>query len=151
VETAEAPYEVSVDRSHAAVTIRPQLTEAEWSEIQQAGDDILGQIQGANPRGVLIDLSPLEYMGSSLVAMVVRFWKAIQPQKEQFVVVSNSEVVREVLDLSGLGKMWQIVDTKEEGLKRLGVTSGTGVKWWAVVVAAVILVALVAGVTLIQQ
>lgn len=152
VEKTEAPYEVIVEKSHASVTIRPELTESEWADIQQAGDEILQQITVAKPRGLLVDLTPLEYMGSSLVAMVVRFWKAIQPQQQQFVVVSNSEVVRQVLELSGLAKMWEIVETKEQGLKRLGVTAGGNrSKWWAVIVVAVVLVAAAIGIGLMQQ
>jgi anti-anti-sigma factor len=118
------PYEVSVQRTHSTVVIRPQLTEAEWTDIERAGDDILNKIHGSKPQGLMVDLTPLEYMGSSMVAMIVRCWKAVQPQKQRFVVVSNSKVVREVLDLSGLAKMWTIVPTIDDGLKSLGVSSG---------------------------
>lgn len=144
--TRQAPYEVSVEKTHSTVTIRPELTQAEWSEIERAGDDILTKINGPKPRGVMVDLTPLEHMGSSMVAMIVRCWKATQPQKQGFVVVSNNEVVREVLQLSGLAKMWAIVSTPEDGLKSLGVSrGGSGAAKWLLILSVVALVVAVAG------
>lgn len=145
MQSNDVPYDVSIQKTHATVTLRPQLTEAEWDEVSRAGDDILSQINGHKPRALMLDLTPLEYMGSSLVAMIVRCWKAVQPQKQQFVVVSNSDVVREVLDLSGLAKMWSIVSTPEEGLKSLGISSATAggespAVHWGIILGAVALV-----------
>lgn len=121
----EAPYEIELLGAHAAVTIRPNLVDADWSEIKRAGDDILSRIHDHKPRKILVDLAQLDYMGSSLVALIIRCWKEARPQIEQFVVVTDSSVVREVLTLSGLAKMWEVVATREEAVRLLGVANGS--------------------------
>lgn len=146
--TTEAPYELTVHKSHAAITLRPNLTDADWSEIKQAGDEILSQIHTHQPRRVLVDLTPLDYMGSSLVALLVRCWKEARPQIQQFVVVSDSEVVREVLNLSGLAKMWEVVETREQALDALGVAERSGARPWLTILGLLALLICVAGVGL---
>jgi anti-anti-sigma factor len=146
VPTTEAPYEIAHHKSHAAITIRPNLTDADWSEIKRAGDDILSQIHTHAPKRVLVDLTPLDYMGSSLVALVVRCWKEAQPQIKKFVVVSDSEVVREVLNLSGLARMWDVVETRQEAMQSLGVDAQHGPRHGIPVLGILALLVCVAGV-----
>jgi hypothetical protein len=60
-------------------------------------------------------------MGSALVALVVRVWKAVQAVGGRVVVVCGDGMPQEVLKLAGLDKVWTITATYEEGLKQLGV------------------------------
>lgn len=122
MQITDAKYKVSLQKTHSTVTIQPALTDAEWDEIERVGEDIVAQVNGRKPAALLFDLTPLNYMGSSTVAMIVRCWKALKQDNRSFVVVTGSDVVREVLELSGLSKMWTIVNTPEEGLKSLGIS-----------------------------
>jgi anti-anti-sigma factor len=148
VTTTDAPYETALHKSHVAITIRPNLSDADWSEIKRAGDDILSQIHAHTPKRILVDLTPLDYMGSSLVALVVRCWKEARPHVQQFVVVSDSEVVREVLNLSGLAKMWDVVETREEAMDALGDAERDASRHWITALGAIALLICVAGVGL---
>lgn len=148
MHTSEAPYELTIHKSHAAIIIRPNLTDADWSEIKQAGDDILSQIHAQQPRKILIDLTPLDYIGSSLVALLVRCWKEARPQIQQLVVVSDSEVVREVLSLAGLARMWNVVETRQEAMDALGIAEGNGSRRWITALGLVALLICVAGIGL---
>jgi anti-anti-sigma factor len=148
VTMTDAPYETALHKSHVAITIRPNLTDADWSEIKRAGDDILSQIHAHAPKRILVDLTPLDYMGSSLVALVVRCWKEARPQVQQFVVVSDSEVVREVLHLSGLAKMWDVVETREQALDALGGAERNAAFLWITVLGAIAVLICVSGVGL---
>ena len=150
MQTTEVPYEVSLRKTHSTVTLRPALTDAEWSDIQKAGDDILSQISESKPKALLIDLSALNYMGSSMVAMIVRCWKSLKENKEKFVVVSDSDVVREVLQLSGLAKMWTIAPSTEAGLKTLGIKpesgGSSGAETWGARIGIVATLTAIAGI-----
>ncbi len=119
-------YHIDQHGTYSAVTLLPAMNNAQWSDIEQAGTDIMGRLNGTRSPAVLVDLTPLNYMGSSMVAMIVRCWKNVQSNNGKIVVVCNNEVVREVISLAGLTKVWPIVENREDGLKALGVASSSG-------------------------
>lgn len=119
-------YHIEQNASYATITLLPSLNEAQWSDIEKAGTDITGRLNGMRSPAVLVDLTPLNYMGSSMVAMIVRCWKNVQSNKGRIVVICNNDVVREVISLAGLTKVWPIVETREAALKELGVSSAPG-------------------------
>ncbi len=119
-------YHIDQHGTYSAVTLLPAMNNAQWSDIEQAGTDIMGRLNGTKSPAVLVDLTPLNYMGSSMVAMIVRCWKNVQSNNGKIVVVCNNEVVREVISLAGLTKVWPIVENREDGLKELGVSSTEG-------------------------
>ena len=161
MESTDALYQVSLLKSFATVRIEPGLTDAEWAQIESAGDDILAQIAvsskgGRKPISLLVDLSALEYMGSSMVAMIVRCWKSLNPKRDRFVVIVGNNVVKQVLELSGLSQMWTIVESRDAGLKSLGISpkqaareaAGKSDPGWATGLSLVALLAAVAGIGL---
>jgi hypothetical protein len=62
-------------------------------------------------------------MGSAMVALIVRIWKAVNGRNGRMVVVNNNGIVQEVLRIAGLEKVWTIVPTREEAVRELGVGS----------------------------
>jgi anti-anti-sigma factor len=143
VPATNSHYHIDQNADYATITLLPGLNEAQWSDIEQAGTDINGRLNVMRAPAVLVDLTPLNYMGSSMVAMIVRFWKNIQSNKGRLVVVCNNDVVREVISLAGLTKVWPIVDSRDEALRELGfsrsggVAGATGGDLWLVIVGAV--------------
>ncbi len=108
-------------RDLVIVTLRPALSEAPWAEIEQSGDEVIAHLGSTTRPRCVIDLSPLTYMGSSLVALMVRIWKSVRSRQGTCVVACPNEVVRQVIDLAGLDKVWTIVDSREEAFRRLNV------------------------------
>ncbi len=115
-------YRLEVARSHAVLRLDPAMGKAAWGDIDRVGKEVLANVDGQKKPAWLIDLSGLEYMGSALVALVVRIWKAVQTAGGKTVVVCGQGMPQEVLRLAGLDKVWTITPTYEEGLKRLGVS-----------------------------
>lgn len=105
---------------YAIVTLHPSLHEARWAAIDTVGTEFVEKFAAQELKSVLVDLSQLDYMGSSLVALLVRIWKAAQATKGQMVVVSANDMVLEVLKLAGLTSVWTIRSTREEGIHELG-------------------------------
>jgi len=127
------------------------MNNAQWSDIEQAGTDIMGRLNGTKSPAVLVDLTPLNYMGSSMVAMIVRCWKNVQSNDGKIVVVCSNEVVREVISLAGLTKVWPIVENREDGLKELGVSSsGGGGSYLTIVGIVAVVVGVVGGVLMMM-
>lgn len=117
----EDPYRIEQGNGYTVVCLLPGMNDRPWDEIETLGAEVVLKVAGQKP-SLLVDLAPLNYIGSSLVAVIVRIWKSVKDANGQLVVVVQDEMVREVLTLAGLTKLWTIVETRDEGLYELGVS-----------------------------
>jgi anti-anti-sigma factor len=109
-----------LDRGVLAVTLRPELNEVPWTDIERIGSGIVDRVAGRERPRVLVDLTELNHMGSAMVALVVRIWKAANEKDGRMIVVNRHELVGEVLQISGLAAKWTIVPTRDEALASFG-------------------------------
>lgn len=117
----QLPYRLEIDNRRAVVALLPELNEVPWADIERVGSEIIGRIQGLASPQLLVDLCALSYMGSAQVALVVRMYKLVVVEKKGKMVVANRDpMVLEVLKLSGLTKVWTIVDSREKAMSMLG-------------------------------
>ncbi|HEX6984249.1 MAG TPA: STAS domain-containing protein [Planctomycetaceae bacterium] len=114
-----------LDRGVLAVTLRPELNEVPWTDIERIGSGIVERVAGRDRPRVVVDLTELNHMGSAMVALVVRIWKAVSEKNGRMIVVNRNDLVSEVLQISGLAGKWTIVPTREEALASFGVAGGT--------------------------
>jgi len=99
--------------------LRRELVRAEWSTVEQVGDSILTTLEEQPHPQVLMDLSELEHMGSSMVAMLVNVWKSTKAKEGAMVFVCEENGIYEVLKLAGLTNVWTIKDNRPDALKLL--------------------------------
>jgi anti-anti-sigma factor len=121
VSTGEAYYRFESLNGCLAITLLPELNDKQWADIERVGTEIVDRISAAGTPKVLVDLSPLSYMGSAMVALIVRLYKTVNSRGGKMVVVNQHELVFEVLKLAGLTKLWTIVGSREEAYSSLGV------------------------------
>lgn len=114
-----------LDRGVLAVTLRPELNEVPWTDIERIGSGIVGRVSSRDKPRVLVDLTELNHMGSAMVALVVRIWKATTEKNGRMVVVNRSELVAEVLEISGLANKWTIVTSRESAMSSFGASYGS--------------------------
>ena len=107
-------YEFDASRHFASVALDNSLGESKWEAIEKAGNDLKAKIAALDRAIVLMDLSKLEFMGSSVVALIVKIWKDIESRQGSMVVVSPNEMTMEVLEISGLTKLWPVVKSRDE-------------------------------------
>lgn len=113
-------YQLVLENGQLILKLLPGLTEAPWSEIEQAGFEAVSEVQKLAKPQVVVDLTELNYIGSSQVALVIRVWKAVKVQDGALVVATSNSTVREVLALSGLDRVWKLVETSQEAQAALG-------------------------------
>ena len=134
--------------THTYVQILPTLNESGWDIIEERGSQVITALGQRDTPACLVDLSELNYMGSSLVAFIVRIWKATKAGNGKLVLVCPNSGVREVIELAGLDKVWLIYDESDDALAALGVSHArmtTAASPWSIWVgAAAILLAIVA-------
>jgi anti-anti-sigma factor len=102
----------------------PGLNEVPWSDIEKVGSEILSELESTKRPTLMVDLSELDYMGSAMVALIVRLWKSSSERSGEMVVVNSSPRVFEVLKIAGLTKVWTIVDSRADAERQLGKGGG---------------------------
>lgn len=119
------PYEYDTTRGYPVVAFNPSLGDCRWGDIEQVGNDLKEKLATLDRPDFLMDLTRLEFMGSSVVALIVKLWKAVQEKEGEMVVVNSSSMIGEVLEIAGLSRVWKIVDSHEEAEQILGVKKFT--------------------------
>jgi len=107
-------YEFEDGGGFSVVTFSSAIAEAQWGEIEQVGSELKERLSTLDSPIFLVDLTRLQFMGSSVVALIVKLWKAINELNGGLVVINSSSVIYEVLDIAGLTRLWTIVETREE-------------------------------------
>lgn len=113
-ETATTSYEFETAKGYAVVAFKPALNNCRWGEIERVGTELKERLVALDRPVFMLDLTQLEFMGSSAVALIVKLWKTTQDGKGDMVVVNTSSMIDDVLDIAGLTGIWKIVETREE-------------------------------------
>ncbi len=109
-------------KDHVTVILRPDIVHSNWADIEEFGAQIREELERRDSPICIVDLSPLTYMGSSIVALIVRLWKVIQFRGGKMVVVCSHPTVIDVIKLAGLDKIWTLAPDISTARKKLGVT-----------------------------
>jgi anti-anti-sigma factor len=146
VTSSESGYQLETADQYSVVTLDAQLSNEQWGDIHEVGNQLVKRLNQSKTRNLLVDLGAMEYIGSSTVALVVRLWKTVQEQEGALAVISKHPVVVEVLQISGLSNVWTIVDSRDEALTELDINTSSGigiVAWGQLVSVAVAVVGLI--------
>lgn len=120
---SEAPYQFESGDSYSVLALYPLINDGQWGNVSQVGSEILTRLETLRSPALIVDLSPLDYMGSAQVALLVRVWKSLKKLNGRMVVQCPGQMVREVLAIAGLKALWDIVETREAALMSLGLRS----------------------------
>lgn len=121
MSSGESYYRIETTDGCWVITVLPELNDKQWADIEKVGSEIVDRLSNAQSPRFIVDLTPLSYMGSAMVALIVRLYKSVTGRGGQMVVVNQHELVFEVLKLAGLTKLWTIVDSREKAFASLGV------------------------------
>lgn len=120
MSATSTPCEMRTLPDLVTVVLHPAVVDASWSEVETFGTDVRKELENRQQPACVIDLSPLTYMGSSLVALIVRVWKIVHARGGKMVVVCGNPVVLDVIRLAGLDKVWQIAPEMDTAQRKLG-------------------------------
>ncbi|WP_437192752.1 STAS domain-containing protein [Planctomicrobium sp. SH527] len=119
--TSTTPCELISQKEYVTVVLRPPVLQSSWTEIEEFGTGVRTNLEGRNAPACIIDLSTLTYMGSSIVALMVRIWKVVQARNGKMVVVCSHPTVKEVIHLAALDTVWPLVTDLRAAEKKLGI------------------------------
>lgn len=101
------------------VTPSPALEHMDPTLIEQAADVVLTPIRDEVLPLVVIDLSRVEFFGSSFLALLLRCWKKTQGKSGLMVLAGPSPRARELLRVTSLDLVWPIYATRREAIESL--------------------------------
>lgn len=120
MSTAKQAFWCTHRDGYSVIAFPKELSTADMSEVREVGVRVIDQLSVVKSPSCLVDLSALSYMGSSMVASIVKIWKTVNARGGKMVVVAPGEQIRDVLKVTGLTKVWTIVTTFESGVHALG-------------------------------
>lgn len=143
MESGEAPYRFEDADGYSVLSLYPLINDGNWGNVSQVGAEILNRLEATKSPALVVDLSPLDYMGSAQVALLVRVWKSLKKTEGRMAVQCPGQMVGEVLSTAGLKSLWEIVETREEAVASLGFQSRAeqGQHFWCPILAIALLVA----------
>jgi anti-sigma B factor antagonist len=102
-----------------AVLVSVALEQMEPALLQDAGSLLLDALgRGANPQ-IAVDLSAIDYFGSSFLGLLLRCWKLAQSRNGTLVLAGASPRVRELLHVTSLDMVWPIYGNLREAIEAL--------------------------------
>lgn len=143
MSTSIVPYTLKSLKSHVEVTFHPPVTEATWANLEKLGTEVVSKLESRKQPICIVDLTELTYMGSSVVALLVRIWKDVKAQNGKMVVVTDHALVKEIITLAGLDKIWTIHPEPGVARKSLGLPSPDGQRSSTIGKAGKVLIAIV--------
>jgi anti-anti-sigma factor len=142
---AAKSYEFDRQPAYTRLALRAELNAFHWEELQRSAQEILAELENSRHRAVIVDLTPLDYLGSAQLTLLVRIWKLLKGREARMIVELKSPVVREVLKTAGLLNVWEVADSHDTAFQKLGL-SADGRRNMSLAVPVIGLVALVGAV-----
>ena len=111
----------TIERHGEVITVKTSsmLETLEPSLLEGAAALLIDSLKNeANPQ-VIVDLSPLDYFGSSFLALLIRCWKLTQAKNGTMVLSGVSNRARDLLHMTSLDMVWPIYGSVREAIDAL--------------------------------
>ena len=110
-------FEIDVQEDAAIVRfLRPTHIEAGSAEPLA---DLLSALRSSAPKGVVADLSRLEWANSLFLGILVGLYKKLETKDRKMVVACVPEQIQDILRLTGLHRLLNIHKSLEEALAEI--------------------------------
>lgn len=117
---AEQLVKISRVENVTVLAIGPDFPALHDTALETLGADLLAATQEADPAWIVLDLTNIEFFGSSFIEILFRMWNRVQMAGDgKFAICGLSSYCKEVLTITHLDKLWTIVPTQEEAINHL--------------------------------
>jgi len=120
--SATDPFRFEDSRHYCLLQCNPMLDKLSWSDQETVSNAAIQKYEAAKSVNLMVDLSDVRYINSGGIAGLVRMYKAAKKKQGQFAVVSPNSDVTTALKTSGLAKVWNITEDREEAAYSMGVS-----------------------------
>lgn len=104
----------------AVLDFGPGSHSLDETALQSFQDQILAA-SNVDPPLLVVDLSHVEFFGSSFIEILFRLWSRMNGRHGKFALCGLSPYCKEVIEVTNLNRLWTVYDTVEEAI--VGVNS----------------------------
>jgi anti-sigma B factor antagonist len=99
----------------AVLEFGPGSHSLDEAALQSLQDRILSA-SNVNPPLLVVDLSHIEFFGSSFIEVLYRVWSRLQARGGRFALCGLSPYCREVIEVTNLNTLWTLYDSLDEAV-----------------------------------
>ena len=103
----------------AVIVPSPEVESMHEALIQQAAAMVLAPLKDGAPAGLIIDLTHVNYFGSSFISFLLRCHLLAKKHGSEVVLVGASDRIRELLRMTALDTLWALYKTRSEAIEAL--------------------------------
>ena len=108
-----------VSEQHAVNIVELALPEyLDSAEFDRLNETLLGLFEQKRPKGWIIDLSAVEYMGSAMLGMMVNFRQKVHKGKGRLILCGVSPRLLEIIRTCCMDRLFPITKTRDEAIKQ---------------------------------
>lgn len=102
------------------LAIGPRFSELDDIMMNELRDPLVSAGLSANPPVILIDLEHTQFFGTVFIEAVFKIWSEIENVAgARLGLCALTEHCREVIDITRLGNLWELYDTRDEALQAM--------------------------------
>jgi anti-anti-sigma factor len=87
------------------------------AEFDRLNDGLLGLFTGKPPKGWVIDLTAVNYMGSAMLGMMVNFRQRVQSVKGKLVLCGVSPRLLEIIRTCCMDRLFPIAKSRDDAIR----------------------------------
>lgn len=103
----------------AIIVPSPEVESMHEALIQQAAAMVLAPLKDNAPAGLIIDLTSVNYFGSSFISFLLRCHLLAKKHGSEVVLVGATDRIRELLRMTALDTLWALYKTRSEAIEAL--------------------------------
>jgi anti-anti-sigma factor len=97
-----------------AMTLPEYLDSTDFDKLNES---LLGLFDAKRPKGWVVDLSDVNYMGSAMLGMMVNFRQRVQSVKGKLVLCGVSPRLMEIIRTCCMDRLFPIAKTRADAIK----------------------------------
>lgn len=102
--------------SYCHLEFTDELQSMPWEQIDAATTRVLELIRKSSVGNLIVLAPTLSRLPDGLLACLIRIWKSLDSRTRNLIFVTESDAVKESLQISGILEHWRIVPTKAAAL-----------------------------------
>ena len=108
----------TIERRGDLVLVIPsdRLESMDFAASAEAADLLLSPLRQVEMPLMIVDLSAVDYFGSSFLSLLLRCWKLVLVKGGQMVLAGVSTRARELLRITSLDIVWPIYESRSEAI-----------------------------------
>ena len=114
------PFDIEQEHGITVAKFRQSFSQLDELAVESVNRK-LGELVSLLPQPMLVlDMSQVEFFGSSFIESVFRAWKRLQTRPgAKFAMCRLQPYCREVLEVTHLDQLWTLYATREEAVSKL--------------------------------